>query len=510
MSKSCPIIEIDDAPEIINTQPNHEEWLKLHALADKFREIYGLEKYPAARQISFFMQLPDSNETIKVHIYTERLKAILIEADFLSDRLSNLHELYRYNYDIPQDISRHYLRVAFVNKNKLSKEELALREELELPSLGKKRLHHLSITEKLPGLPLVPIDQSHVSLVELILSFAANSFNDRSLNSNWNGQTPLFTLAPGEDSQLVKSWKKSPFHLPDLADYHHLPVLEKEEATELSLSPTTWTLLCEFVPVDCPCPQGFFNPLLLRYLHHNTKESNDEINLTTFKQELIKDLSDLPEAIAAHFHKTLSESTDQPTHILTTSPLIYHALKDTFSKSKTQLIFANNTDDAPYTSLDDFYEFLHTSEEDIYQSLGYPLITKTKAVLHIKLNDVRPAVTRTIEVAGNTSLSDLHYDIQSVMGWDNDHLHEFYIDNTDQTVHFSDEELSLDKEQFIKPSCATTINSLYQTGRKTLNYLYDFGSNWKHTITIRSLTPTDAPPKSPVIINSKGKCPEDY
>lgn len=514
MSKSCPIIAITDAPKISTTTPNHLEWLELHDLASKFREIYALAEYASYKGISFFLQLPDSSEIIKVRIHTQSLKAILIEADFLSASLSNLNYRRGYSKDISQNLSRHFLRIAFVNKNKLSKKELAQRDELELPSPGNKRLRYVSITEKRPGLPLVSIDKSHAPLIKLILTFACRHFKQKSLGRNHSSQPSIFKHQSGTDQYHAKSWKKSRYNLPTLAEFHHLPLTEENEASKLSLSPTTWTILCNFIPIDCPCPEGDFQPVLLSYLHAQTKDpefDEETPNLSPFQRELIKDLPYLSEAIVSSLHATLAAASEKPTHILTTSPIVYNAILKTLKTSGISLVFAHDTSyaRAPYTSKDEIYDFLCISEDEIYQSLGYPLITQTKAVLHIELNDVSPPVTRTIEVAGNTSLNTLHHHIQSAMGWDDEHPHQFSLKKTNQSIHFSYEELNLDMEQFTKPTFTTTLNTLYQTGCKKLTYLYDFGDNWKHTITIRSLTPTDTPLKNPILINSQGDCPEE-
>jgi len=512
MSKSCPMIAINDAPRISNTPPNHLEWLELHKLANKFRGIYEFAAYPSGKDISFFLQLPDSSEIIKVRIYTQSLKAILIEADFLSSSLSNLHYQHVYSYNIIQNISRHFLQIAFVNKNKLSKKELAQRDELELPSPGNKRLRYVSITEKRPGLPLISIDQSHASLVKLILTFACRHFNEKSRELYNSPSPPIFKHQSGTNQYHAKSWKKSRYELPTLAEYYHLPLTEENEASKLSLSPKTWTILCSFIPIDCPCPEGDFQPILLSYLHPPTEKSEfdeEQPSLIPFKRELIKDLPHLSEVIISSLHDTLAKANEKPTHILTTSPIVYRTILKTLKKSGISLVFTHDTSWTPYQSEDEIYNLLYISEDEVYQSLGYPLITQTKAVLHIELNDVSLPVTRTIEVAGDTDLDTLHHHIQSVMGWDDDHPHEFSIKKANQLIHFSNEELSLDMKPFIKSTSATTLNTLYQTGCKKLTYLYDFGDNWKHTITIRSLTSTDTPPKNLILLNSQGDCPEE-
>lgn len=510
MSKSCPIIKINDAPEISNTPPSNDQWLELHDLANKFRGIYTFADYPNDKDISFFLQLPDSSEIINVRIFTEDLKAILIEADFLSSSLFHLITKKDYSSDVTTNIARHFLSIAFVNKNKLTKKELTLREKLDLPSPGKSRLRYVSITEKRPGLPSVLIDQSHVFLIQLILTFACRNFNKPSFDRMRTANS--FIYKPQSDANLnhFKSWEKSRFELPTLAEFHDISLTEENAASKVSLSPQTWTIHSHFIPTDCPCPDGHFQPLLLSYLHPQPKESNSPYKdrlLIPFKNNLIKDLCHLSKGIVDSLKNRLAEADKKPTHILTTSPIVYLAVRETLKSSGISLIFAHDSDDAPYASYDAICDFLYTPENHIYRTLGYPLIQKTKAVLHIKLDDASPPVTRTIEIAGDTSLSNLHDAIQSVLNSDDDYPYEFFINTHDQTIHYSDENISLNTRLFIKPTDSTTLNSLYQTGFKKLTYIYDFGYNRKYHLTIRSLTPADAPPKTPCLLDSQGDTP---
>ena len=346
---------------VTNTPPSNEQWLELHELANQFRGIYTFSDDASFKDLSFFLQLPDSPEIIRVHIFTEELKAILIEADFLSSSLPSLHHLQNYyTSDITQNISRHFLSVAFVNKNKLSKKDLALREELDLPSPGKNRLRYISITEKRPGIPPVLIDQSHVSLVKLILTFACQNFNKKSFNPNGTANSFIFKPQPNTNHDNIKSWKKSRFKLPTLAEFYHLPITEEDEASKLSISPKTWTILSHFIPTNCPCPEGHFQPVLLSYLHPQTKESNfpnkDQL-LIPFKNVLIKDLTHLSEAIDHSLQNRLTEASEKPTHILTTSPIVYQAICKTLEASDITLVFALDKDEAPYASKDALYDF---------------------------------------------------------------------------------------------------------------------------------------------------------
>ncbi len=47
--------------------------------------------------------------------------------------------------------------------------------------------------------------------------------------------------------------------------------------------------------------------------------------------------------------------------------------------------------------------------------------------IKVALRGVTPMIWRRLRVRGDTSIADLHYIIQTSMGWDDDHLHGFHI-----------------------------------------------------------------------------------
>src|SRR5215216_193949 len=92
---------------------------------------------------------------------------------------------------------------------------------------------------------------------------------------------------------------------------------------------------------------------------------------------------------------------------------------------------------------------------------------------HILLLQISPAIWRRVLVRSDSSLADLHYTIQIVMGWEDFHLHRFvhhgkvyginkpgvWFDHNPSKVLLRDLHLRL-KERFI--------------------YEYDFSDSWQH------------------------------
>ncbi len=124
--------------------------------------------------------------------------------------------------------------------------------------------------------------------------------------------------------------------------------------------------------------------------------------------------------------------------------------------------------------------------------------------LKITLEDIEPAVTRTLKAPLDIRLDRLHLVIQAAMGWENDHLYEFVVENTRWGLpdpDFGSEALSA-----AKASLADVIEA---AGSAPIRYVYDFGDNWDHQIKpgkIADPAPSELYPK---LTGVTGKCPPE-
>lgn len=114
--------------------------------------------------------------------------------------------------------------------------------------------------------------------------------------------------------------------------------------------------------------------------------------------------------------------------------------------------------------------------------------------LRIELEHVKPIVWRKVEVPSNMLLDSFHELIQTVMGWENEHLHAF------RTLDRSIEE----DEEFI-----LAVGDLLEKEGSTLTYEYDFGDGWVHKITLQKIVPTDPFDRTVQILSGKNACPPE-
>jgi hypothetical protein len=104
--------------------------------------------------------------------------------------------------------------------------------------------------------------------------------------------------------------------------------------------------------------------------------------------------------------------------------------------------------------------------------------------LRIELNNLEPAVWRRIEIPDCT-LFTLHDAIQSVMGWDDDHMFAFSIGGTD--YYGSPMGGSTGRGQG-KNAEKYTLSDVMGNRKGKFNYEYDFGDSWNHTILVEDVS----------------------
>jgi hypothetical protein len=122
--------------------------------------------------------------------------------------------------------------------------------------------------------------------------------------------------------------------------------------------------------------------------------------------------------------------------------------------------------------------------------------------LKITLLDVEPPIWRRVLVADCT-LEELHFIIQSVMGWENDHLYEFEAGakryaGTDPMGMMGEAEASRVSLSKLAPMVATKFY-----------YTYDFGDDWRHEVLVEAYGPPEAGREPPVCLAGERACPPE-
>jgi hypothetical protein len=116
----------------------------------------------------------------------------------------------------------------------------------------------------------------------------------------------------------------------------------------------------------------------------------------------------------------------------------------------------------------------------------------SEAILRLKivLADTEPPIWRRVEVPAEMTLKDLHGVIQAVMGWEDDHLHQFHLGR--QTI-----------------SARVCLDELATGGVKRFTYLYDMGDSWEHRIQIEKRLAADPALSYPRFVDGAMRCPPE-
>jgi MoaA/NifB/PqqE/SkfB family radical SAM enzyme len=123
--------------------------------------------------------------------------------------------------------------------------------------------------------------------------------------------------------------------------------------------------------------------------------------------------------------------------------------------------------------------------------------------LKVTLNGTKPPIWRRILVTADTRLSKLHDILQDVMGWDDQHLHQFEIKGENYGIPSAGFEMGTKNEK------SKTLGEVAPSEKVKFVYEYDFGDSWEHAILVEKIMEPEEGKKYPVCIDGKLACPPE-
>ena len=126
--------------------------------------------------------------------------------------------------------------------------------------------------------------------------------------------------------------------------------------------------------------------------------------------------------------------------------------------------------------------------------------------LKVALQGAKPPIWRRIQVPGNITLDKLHDVIQVCMGWDDFHLHQFLIDRTCYSLPDEDDLWQTSRP---KNEAQFTLQDLEKKIQPRFQYIYDFGDDWIHQITVEKILPPEEGKFTPLLITGRRACPPE-
>ena len=125
----------------------------------------------------------------------------------------------------------------------------------------------------------------------------------------------------------------------------------------------------------------------------------------------------------------------------------------------------------------------------------------------IQLKNIsNPSVWRRVLVSDTCTFHDLHRIIQQVFPWGDYHMYQF-----SPSGYGSHPVISIPNDDVWDvselESNMTKLNEVFKTEKQTYTYIYDFGDDWIHKITLEKILPDTI--FHPKCIKGKGKCPPE-
>jgi hypothetical protein len=134
--------------------------------------------------------------------------------------------------------------------------------------------------------------------------------------------------------------------------------------------------------------------------------------------------------------------------------------------------------------------------------------TKHLYQLKVTLMGIRPPIWRRIQVPDCT-LDRLHELIQTSMGWNNSHLHQFEIDGQ----RYGDPDLLCEDFHTMnyRDSRITLLSMVLpkDNQRFSFRYKYDFGDSWEHEILFEGCPQPVQGQRYPLCVEGKRACPPE-
>lgn len=135
-------------------------------------------------------------------------------------------------------------------------------------------------------------------------------------------------------------------------------------------------------------------------------------------------------------------------------------------------------------------------------------------LLRIELKDFKPAIYREVLVDPDITLRALHAVIQAAMGWENAHLYAFAQPLRATESFWKIPNLrkwqKTNRDAWGEPmgnDAKVKLSQLLTAPKQRLLYLYDFGDEWLHTITLMAFSHAHVP--LPHLLKAQNGCPPE-
>lgn len=127
------------------------------------------------------------------------------------------------------------------------------------------------------------------------------------------------------------------------------------------------------------------------------------------------------------------------------------------------------------------------------------------------MQDIKPPVWRRLLIPSSATFWELHIAIQDSFGWEDYHLHEFFVgpawDRNVTHIAIPNPEDDWDEGEEALDESKIRLEEFLSADQPKLTYVYDFGDNWEHKIVLEKVLPIDSNQVYPQVVTGKRACP---
>lgn len=123
--------------------------------------------------------------------------------------------------------------------------------------------------------------------------------------------------------------------------------------------------------------------------------------------------------------------------------------------------------------------------------------------LRAVLEGVSPLVWRRLLVTADTSIADMHAIVQTVFGWDDDHLHRFTIHGRDYGISY------VGGIGFRDDPHQVRLGDFELRQRERFSYEYDFCAGWRLQLRVEDIGDRNPTRRYPVCVGGRRAIPPE-
>jgi hypothetical protein len=124
--------------------------------------------------------------------------------------------------------------------------------------------------------------------------------------------------------------------------------------------------------------------------------------------------------------------------------------------------------------------------------------------LKVTLRGIRPPIWRRVLVGDTITLARLHAVVQSLMGWEDEHLHQFEVSGERYG------EATVEGYRRVRDEHKFKLGELVGEAKAKFTYIYNFSVNWEFDILLEEITPLQEGQVLPLCVKGKRAAPPEH